>query len=374
MQSARSSASVSVRGTPSRPPTLSKIESISRRRKKNCPTLDPIVQRPAGFVDPGGMKSNEVISFGSVALSWLAEREEEYRSGELALPTWRSYRRTVAGLLVPMFGELPLDEFDISTFRELRKATVDIPARGNQALDLARRILVDAEQQGLRPAGRVPFRRVRRHPEMASSNPASPGAVRSVCEVCEAVLTGEVDVCHPHLAAMFKVIALTGARLSEIRDLGWSSVCLDEGRHGVLRLQQHKTVRRIGEKRIVLSARARKVIDWLDPEEPKDPRWVFPSHHKPWQPYRDVYKPWSRLVEYAGLDGLCIRDLRSGLATNAYDNGVPLEKIQEMLAHASLITTRRYTKISSRNVGKAYEVVEDAIFSSRTPQEGGHDD
>ena len=62
----------------------------------------------------------------------------------------------------------------------------------------------------------------------------TPEAIRDVCEVCQQVRAGELDVCHPNLAAMFELIALTGARLSEIRDLEWSCVRLDEGAHGVL--------------------------------------------------------------------------------------------------------------------------------------------
>lgn len=315
------------------------------------------------------MKIDGTVSFGDFALAWLGEREEEFDGGELALNTWRSYRGTVNKLLVPLLGKLPLADVDLVALRELRKATADIPARGNQALNLARRILLEAERLKLRPAGSTPYRRIRKHSELASARPATPRAIKGICEVCDAVRAGRLDICHPNLAAMFQLIALTGARLSEIRNLEWSNVKLKEGAHGVLRLQRHKTVRRIGEKRIVLSMRARMVIDWLDPVDPENETWVIPSHCKPSQPYRDVGKPWHRVVVHAGFAKLCLRDLRSGLATNAYDNGVPLERIQEMLAHASMVTTRRYTHISAHKVGESYSLVEDAIFSSEPPEE-----
>lgn len=314
------------------------------------------------------------VFFGDFALVWLGEREEEHRSGELARNTWLSYRGSVRKVLVPLLGKIPLADVDVAALRELRKATVDIPARGNQALDIARRILTEAERLGLRPAGSTPIRRIKRHPVLASAKPASPEAIRDIFAVCEDIRAGKLEICHPNLAAMFQLIALTGARPSEIRNLAWSNVELDEGSYGVLRLQRHKTVRKIGEKRIVLSVRARTVIDWLDPCAPQNPTWVIPSHCKPSQPYRDVGKPWHRVVKHAGRGGLCLRDLRSGLATNAYDNDVPLERIQEMLAHASLITTRRYTQISARKVGESYGVVEDAIFSDGPPKKKRGDD
>src|SRR5690606_7302601 len=103
------------------------------------------------------------------ALIWLGEREAEHRSGELALATFRSYRRTVKGVLIPRFGELGIDAVGLEELRALRLATQDIPARGNQALDLARRILNEAERLKLRPPGSNPARRIRRHPELASA-------------------------------------------------------------------------------------------------------------------------------------------------------------------------------------------------------------
>ena len=316
------------------------------------------------------MKLNDPPSFAEFALLWLGEREAEHRSGELALATFRSYRRTVKGVLIPMFGELEIDAVGLEELRALRLATQEIPARGNQALDLARRILNEAERLKLRPPGSNPARRIRRHPEMASARPADPTSVYIVFEVCDEIVHGDLDIWHPKLAALCQLVALTGARPSEIRTLKWTDVHLDEGDYGVLRLRRHKTVRLVGEKRIVLGPTARAVIDRQRPEDPEDSVWVFPSHRNPGKPYRDITKAWRRMMDYASLDELCMRDLRTGLATNAYDNGVPMEQIQEMLGHKSLATTRRYTRISSTRVSKAYEAVERVVFSRRQRPNG----
>lgn len=350
------------------PPTLSKSESPRSKRRRTPLNLGPIAQRRERRAEYQGVEIDETVSFGTFALVWLSEREEEYRNGELALATWRSYRGTVKGVLVPTLGDIPLAEIDLVSLRELRNATSEIPARGNQALDLARRILAEAERIKLRPPGSIPSRRIRRHPEMASARPASPDAVKKVFAACDEIRSGELElkVCHPNLAAMFQVIALTGARPSEIRDLEWACVDREAGAHGVLRLKKHKTVRKVGEKKIVLSALARRVIDEQESEDPSSAEWVFPSYRKPSQPYRDVGKAWRRVAEYAGFPDLCMRDLRTGLATNAYDNGVPLEQIQEMLTHQSIVTTRRYTRISAQRVGEAYSAVEEAVFGTTT--------
>lgn len=304
-------------------------------------------------------------TFGAFAQAWLSEREEEHQSGELALATLRSYRRSIQGILIPAFGELGIEDVGLEEIRELRVATQEIPARGNQAINLMRRILSEAERLGLRTPGSNPARRIKRHPEMASARPADPATVRIVYELCDEILHGALEICHRNLAALFQIIALTGARPSEMRDLQWSNVHLDEGEYGVIRLRRHKTVRIIGEKRIVLGPTARDVIEQQRPDRPDDAIWVFPSHTNPGHPYRDITRAWRRMALHAGLDDLCIRDLRTGLATNAYDNGIPMEQIQEMLGHKSLNTTRRYTRISVRRVSKAYEAVERTVFSRR---------
>lgn len=323
------------------------------------------MQRSTSAVEKTCVIFDHPPTFGAFAQAWLSEREEEHSSGELALATLRSYRRSVSGILVPAFGEMGIADVGLDEIRELRVATEDIPARGNQAINIMRRILSEAERLGLRSPGSNPARRIKRHPEMASARPADPTTVRIVFEICDEVLHGGLELCHRTIAALFQLIALTGARPSEIRDLRWADVHLDEGEYGVIRLRRHKTVRIIGEKRIVLGPTARDVIEQQRPERPADALWVFPSHTNPGYPYRDITRAWRRLALHAGLDALCIRDLRSGLATNAYDNGIPMEQIQEMLGHKSLNTTRRYTRISARRVSKAYEAVERTVFSRR---------
>jgi integrase len=176
-----------------------------------------------------------------------------------------------------------------------------------------------------------------------------------------------LPICHPTAAAIFQMVALTGARPSEIRDLEWVSVDLAR-EPSVLRLHRHKTVRLIGEKTIVLSPLARGVLVSLNPRSPEHPRWVFPSHvrGRGGEPYNDITKPWRRVAAAAGVGRINLRDLRSGAATNAYDKGVPVELVQRMLGHRSLATTLKYTHISPHKVADAYSVMLSSVFSTST--------
>lgn len=351
------------------PPTaIAKLEPRSLQREVR-PERSFSTQRSARVADERGVQFDEATPFGALALAWLQEREEELHSGELALQTFRSYRRSVRGILLQYFESIPIAEITSAHVRELRKQTMEIPAAGNHAMAIMRRILLEAERLGVRPPNSDPVRRVRRHPEMATARPASPWAVRRVCSVCREIRENDLSVCHPTLTWMFELVALTGSRPSEMRGLQWKNVDFNAGEHGVLRLQRHKTVRKVGEKRIVLSPRARDVLLAQNPDHPRHSTWVFPSHRNPGHPYNDVSKAWRRMMDFAGLDEMQLRDLRTGLATNAYDVGVPLEQIQEMLTHSSIATTRRYTRISASRVGQAYAKVEEAVFS-RVPELG----
>lgn len=211
---------------------------------------------------------------------------------------------------------------------------------------------------------------IRHHAEAAAKRPAAPNDVLRAFMTCASIRAGHLNVCHPTLAALFQLVALTGARPSEIRTLEWPWVFFEEdpSEPSLLRLPKHKTARATGEKTIVLSPMARGVLLSLNPREPDHPRWVFPSHENPGNPYRDIGKPWRRVASVAGLGRCNLRDLRSGTATNAYGSGVPIELVQQMLGHRSLTTTLGYTKISPRKVYQAYLGLQQEIFERNKRQ------
>lgn len=357
-----------------RPPPARPERKLSAARRPAAPNLFPRSQRKIHRRTQDTRASrhqccvNVDVLFSDFAAQWLAEREEERQAGELAEATLLSYRRTVRGVLIPALGHCRVRDIDVRMLRDLRASTADIPARGNQALNLARRILREAERLEIRPPHSNPVARVKPHAELASARPADTEEVSIVIEACQDVRLGDADVCRPSIAAIFELVALTGARPSEIIGLRWANVDLRQGEFGVLLLQNHKTRRRLGEKRIVLSEMGRDVIDWAAPDtiKPNPEAPVFPSYRNPSRPYSDLSRAWRRIATYAGLDDLCLRDLRSGLATNAYDVGVPLPEIQEMLGHVRIETTRRYTKISARRVASSYALVEKAIVGRRS--------
>lgn len=322
------------------------------------PTRDAPQQRHIGYEC---QVSTPTTTFADRAHAWLQDKEEQHATGELAYHTIVSYRRTV-GVIVDALGNVPIRQVGREHLRRMHADNRHRPSVANQALDIVRRILREAEEDGFRERGSAPAMRIRHHAELASSRPAAPRDVLRVYLTCAEVRAGRLPLCHPTTAALFQLVALTGARPSEIRDLEWPCVDL-EGDPPVLRLSRHKTARTVGEKTIILTALARGVLVSLRP--PAHARWVFPSHVRPGSPYHDISKPWRRVAAAAGLNRTNLRDLRSGLATNAYERGVPVELIQQMLGHRSMMTTLRYTKISPHKVADAYATVQSAVFSRK---------
>ncbi len=311
------------------------------------------------------MTTNPAPTFHSIATLWLQTREDDHAAGELSLNTIRLYRRLILKRLVPTFGPMPIADVCLRDVRKFHRGLARFPAEANHALNLLRRVLRAAEEQGHRPRDSNFARRVRKHAELASANPAARSEIMRMFEVCAEIRAGRLGLCHPTLAALFQVVQVTGARPSEIRRCRWTDLELRHD-YALLHLDDHKTAREAGRKSIKLDPIGRGVFVSLNPDAPADPTWVFPSHREPGKPYREICRAWRRVVDHAQqVSGLCLRDFRSGLATNAHHQGVPLEVIQEMMGHKSIVTTRLYTRISRERVVDAYRVTNASVFTQR---------
>lgn len=171
-----------------------------------------------------------------------------------------------------------------------------------------------------------------------------------------------------YAVAAFRILLLTGCRLSEIQTLEWCHVDLTEKE---LRLPDSKT----GAKTVHLGETAVALLEAL-PRVTGNPYVVAGKKAK--THLTDLQHPWRRIRAAAGLADVRIHDLRHTFASSGLLVGEGLAMIGQLLGHTQVQTTARYahlaadpvkqaaTKISDRLATALFGTVDDS--SSKKPQ------
>jgi len=149
----------------------------------------------------------------------------------------------------------------------------------------------------------------------------------------------------PHVAAAFRLLLFTGARLREILNLQWKWVDLERG---LLLLPDSKS----GRKAIVLSAPAVKILTDL----PRVGDYVI-AGERPDKPRSDLKRPWAAIQRQAGLDGVRLHDLRHTYASVGAGSGLGLPVIGKLLGHTQASTTQRYAHLDNDPLKRAADTI-----------------
>ncbi|MGQ0532106.1 MAG: tyrosine-type recombinase/integrase [Caulobacteraceae bacterium] len=167
----------------------------------------------------------------------------------------------------------------------------------------------------------------------------------------EVIARAETEGANPHGIAIIRLLALSGARKSEIQNLTWGAVDL---RTGFLRLPRSKT----GPRLILITAAMRKIFEEMERRD--DDSWVFPNADNT-APFDGVPKIWIGIRAAANLSDVRLHDLRHSAASFALMSGVGLEVIGKLLGHSDIKTTRRYAHLADVVVRAAAESTADQI-------------
>ncbi len=156
--------------------------------------------------------------------------------------------------------------------------------------------------------------------------------------------------------AILEVLYSTGARVSELVALNWSDI---DFRLGVIRVTGKGSKERI----IPIGAAALKVLWDYGMEQSR--KWQRPAKGE--SPVvlnrrgeRITTRSVARIVEkHLRIRGIPVRigphGLRHTFATHLLNSGADLRVIQEMLGHASLSTTQRYTHVNLDYLSAVYD-------------------
>ncbi len=216
-----------------------------------------------------------------------------------------------------------------------------------------------------------PVRGVRRFPDRKMERFLSPAEVGLLGTALEGL---EDEGAHPFGVAIIRLLALTGARKSEIAALRWSEVDLERG---ALRLADSKT----GEKTLTLSPGAAAILGAMT-RHAESP-YVFPATKlkKAKEPkassgagavvietkgtgkrtlglagaghYQGAAKVWEEARLRAKLTDVRLHDLRHTFASFGAAGGFGLPVIGALLGHRHATTTARYAHLADDPLRKA---------------------
>ena len=171
----------------------------------------------------------------------------------------------------------------------------------------------------------------------------------------------DVALRRPRLAALFWTLFLTGGRVSEIRDMTGAQI--ENGASIVM--EQHKTVKFIGTKKVVLPHAALQILDQLDPVKP-DQR-VFGEISKD-----RLEKIWAKIRKKANCPGLKMLDARRTFASFGLTLGMSLDQIGELLGHTNPSTTKGYAYLIEEHKQRLGNQIADAIVHASNQLPAAH--
>ena len=246
---------------------------------------------------------------------------EEYVPTHCKPSTQGEYRRSVTLFIDPAIGEMRIAEVERKDIAKLHFDLRDRPYQANRTLGVVSKMFSLAEIWGLRPDGSNPCRHVKRYKENKRERFLSPEETERLGEVLR-----EAESEMPSAVAAFRLLLLTGCRLSEIQFLRWEHVKDD-----CIELPDAKT----GGRVVPLGPEARAVLADL-PREDGNP-WVIrgklPGSH-----LTDLQRPWRRIRARADLEDVRIHDLRHSYASRALALGESLTMIGKLLGHTQVQT------------------------------------
>ena len=261
---------------------------------------------------------------------------EEYVPVHCKPSTREEYSRSVRLFVDPVIGELRVPEVQRKDIAALHHGLRDKPYQANRTLGVLSKMFSLAEVWGWRPDGSNPCRHVKRYKEHKRERFLSPEETERLGQVLR-----DVEEEMPSAVAAFRLLLLTGCRMSEIRDLRWEYVKDD-----CIELPDTKT----GGRVVPLGPEARAVLSAISRDE--DNPWVI-SGRLPGSHLTDLQRPWRRIRKQAGLEDVRIHDLRHSFASRALALGESLTMIGKLLGHTQVQTTARYAHLARDSIQTA---------------------
>lgn len=270
---------------------------------------------------------------------------EEYATGKLKPSTAGEYHRLARLHIFPVLQHRLVGDISRSDVVRMHTSLAAKPYQANRVAALLSKFFNWCERDGHRPDGSNPCRHVEKFGEVKRERFLSS---EELTRLGEALRAAEAErTASPWIIGAIRLLALTGARLSEILTLRWEFVNFERA---MIRLPDSKT----GAKTLYLNAPALNVLTEI-PRVDGNP-FVIVGERKGAR-LVNLQKPWRRIRAAAGLDDVRLHDLRHSFASAAVAGGMSLPMIGALLGHSQPQTTARYAHLSADPLRAASETI-----------------
>ena len=155
--------------------------------------------------------------------------------------------------------------------------------------------------------------------------------------------------------AILELLYATGVRVSELTSLDFDDLDLSEGMIRVLGKGRKERMVPVGSKAIQALRKYLRRRGELEPKAGSGKDALFLNFRGKRLNVRSVRRLLNQALEAAAIvRKVSPHTLRHSFATHLLDAGADLRSIQELLGHASLSTTQRYTHVSMERLLKTY--------------------
>jgi integrase len=286
----------------------------------------------------------------SITVRSLCERFlAEYVPFHCKPSTAKEYERCVRLFIIPEIGTTKVISVARTDVTGLHHRLRHIPYQANRTVGVLSVMFAQAEAWNLCEFNSNPCRGVKKFKERKRERFLNSD---ELTRLGEALLAESREA--RSAVSCIRLLIFTGCRLTEIQKLKWSYVDL---KSKMIHLPDSKT----GKKTIYLGQAAIEELE-RTPKIANNPYVI--TGHIDGQYLTDMQKPWRRIREAAGLDGVRIHDLRHTFASQGVAMGQGLPIIGKLLGHSQLQTTARYAHLAAEPVIEVADLISERLARS----------
>ena len=250
-------------------------------------------------------------------------------------------QRRIDRIIVPRFGAKRVDIISSEDISALHASMSKTPFEANRILALLSKIFSLAVNiWKLRPDH--PVKGIERYPEPARERYLTDEETRNLCVVLE-----QVRLEMPEAIRMIELLAVTGARKSEILGATWSQFDLERG----VWIKPSAKTKQKAIHRVPLSDEALYLLREMHRERDKRRDTLFLNSMQ--GRLTAIKRAWKRIRKEAKIPDCRIHDLRHNFASIIISGGSSLPVLGALMGHTQPSTTARYAHLADAAQRKA---------------------